>query len=119
MKQTEKKLEDEKALLVRKMTECGDLVHGSLFSRYLTCSRPGCKCHSGERHGPVTCISIVRNGRKCQQYVPRSLEESAAASVESYRRLLALAERISEINLALLKLRSPGRVGAGRRTGPA
>ena len=39
----------------------------------------------------------------------------AAAAVDAYNRILALLDRISEINLALLKLRSPGRTGAGRR----
>ncbi|MBQ6472051.1 MAG: hypothetical protein IJJ33_08710 [Victivallales bacterium] len=114
MRKTEKELEAEKASLMNEMSGCGDLVHGSLFSRYLTCSRPGCKCHAGERHGPVTCLSIVRDGRKCQQYVPRSLEESAAAAVASYNRLLGLIDRVSEINLALLRLRSPGRSGCAR-----
>lgn len=113
MGKTEKELEAEKASLMNEMSRCGNLVHGSLFSRYLTCSRPGCRCHGGAKHGPVTCLSIVRDGRKCQQYVPRSLEASAAAAVESYNSLLRLVDRISEINLALLKLHSPGRIGAG------
>ena len=115
MKQAEKELEAEKALLMKEVSGCGNLVHGSLFSRYLTCSRPGCRCHAGEKHGPVTCLSIMRNGRKCQLYVPRCLEADAASAVEAYNRLLALLDRISEINLALLKLRSPGRRGAGRQ----
>ena len=119
MGKTEKELEAEKALLMNEMSGCGELVHGSLFSHYQTCSRPGCKCHAGERHGPVTCLSIVRDGRKCQQYVPRCLEASAAAAVASYNRLLDLVDRISEINLALLRLRSPGRSRGGRGAGGA
>ena len=115
MKKTEKELETEKTSLMNELRGCSDLVHGSLFSRYLTCSRPGCKCHTGAKHGPVTCLSIMRDGRKRQQYVPRSLEASAAAAVESYNRLLAIVDRISEINLELLKRRSPGRVGARGR----
>jgi len=110
-----KELEDEKTMLLKEMLTCGNLVRGSVFKRLLTCSRPGCKCHSGEKHGPVTCFSIVRNGRNCQQYVPRSLESDAEAAVEAYNRLLGLVDRISDVNLALLKLRSPGRSSSGRK----
>lgn len=115
MQKTGKELEEEKLQLVNELLTCGNLVHGSVFTRYLTCSRPGCKCHSGERHGPVTCFSIMRNGRKCQQYVPRSLEGDAVAAVEAYNRLLGLVDRLSDVNLALMKLRSPGRAASGRK----
>ena len=116
MKKTEKELEAEKASLTSEMSGCSDLVRGSLFSRYLTCSRPGCKCHAGAKHGPVTCLSIVRDGRKRQQYVPRSLEPRASAAVAAYNRLLSIVDRLSEINLELLKMRSPGRAGARGRS---
>lgn len=102
-------LRRERAELLARLSSLGNLMHGSCFSRYLVCSRPGCKCHFGEKHGPVMCLGIVYEGRQRQQYVPKSLEGEAVAAVEAYNQALAILDRVSDINLLLFKAKAPGR----------
>ncbi len=106
-------LRREKEALLARLSGLGNLMHGSYFSRYLVCSRPGCKCHSGEKHGPVMCLGLVYEGRQRQQYVPKSLEGEAVAAVDAYNQALAILDRVSDINLRLFKAKAPGR-GAKR-----
>jgi len=102
-------LRREKEALLARIPSLGNLMHGSYFSRHLVCSRPGCKCHSGEKHGPVMCLGVVYEGRQRQQYVPKSLEGEAVAAVDAYNQVLAILDRVSDINLQLFRAKAPGR----------
>ncbi len=79
------------------------LIHGSYFERYSTCSRKNCACHEGKRHGPRAYVSRTIKGRPRQYYVPRDQEKAAREGIEQYHRLLQIADRITGINLELMR----------------
>ena len=97
------KLIDERTRLVSELCSLCHLVHGSLVERYMVCSRPNCKCHRGQRHGPVMCIVVNEDGRQRQKYVPKEMHELARRAVADHGRALELLDKISAINLRLIQ----------------
>lgn len=45
--------------LTKTLPPLGEVLHGSLMERDLTCGNPDCKCARGERHGPVWYLSVT------------------------------------------------------------
>lgn len=89
-------------LLLELSTLC-TLVHGSVFERFSVCSRPNCSCHDGDRHGPRTYLAVGSSSGQRQHYVPVSQMEAAREAVRQYDRLRRIVERITRINLELLR----------------
>lgn len=98
-----KKLLKERDELLEEMASLAQLLHGSWVERYSVCSRPNCKCHTGQRHGPRHYLVINDNGRQRQKYVPNSQVEFAKAGIAKYMRLKDIVERITQLNLLLMK----------------
>ena len=103
--QTEKskKLLRERSSLLGELGALSRLLHGSWVERYSVCSRPGCKCRSGDRHGPRHYLVVNENGRQRQKYVPNACVPAALEGLAEYRRLHEITERLTQINLALMK----------------
>lgn len=100
---TLKKLLDERALLLAELGTLPRMLHGSWVERFSVCSRPGCRCHSGDRHGPRHYLVVHEGGRQRQKYVPNSQVDAAQAGLAEYRRVREIVDRITHINLALMK----------------
>jgi len=101
--QTAQKLLKERATLFAELGTLSRLLHGSWVERYSVCSRAGCKCHRGERHGPRRYLVIHQDGRQRQKYVPNAQVDAAQEGLAQYRRLREIVDRVTQINLALMK----------------
>jgi len=118
-------LRAERGQLLEELSRLCLLIHGSYFERYSTCSRRGCACHEGRRHGPRAYVALRSAGRPAQRYVPRSQVSAVQKGVAQYQRLLQVADRITGINLELMRggrLDEPGDrqdPGCGRKAPPA
>lgn len=100
---TVKKLLDERARLVAELGTLRRLLHGSWVERFSVCSRAGCRCHWGHRHGPRHYLVVREQGRQRQKYVPNSQVAAAKAGIAEHDRLREIVDRITHINLALMK----------------
>jgi len=100
---TVKKLLEERGRLLAEMGTLGGLLHGSWVERFSVCSRAGCCCRKGQRHGPRHYLVVREAGRQRQKYVPNSQVTAAQAGLAEHRRLGEIADRITQINLALMK----------------
>ncbi len=98
-----KKLLQERTSLLAEIGELSHLLHGSWVERYSVCSRPTCKCHSGYRHGPRHYLIVREGGRQRQKYIPNSQVDAAQAGMAEYHRAREVIDRITQINLALIK----------------
>jgi hypothetical protein len=78
-------------------------IRGSFFQRYSTCSRASCACHRGRRHGPRSYVVVAIGRAQKQYYVPQDQERTVRQAVRQYRRLLAILDRITAINLELMR----------------
>lgn len=100
------KLLKERSDLLSELGTLSCMLHGSWVERYSVCSRPDCRCHQGERHGPRHYLVINENGRQRQKYIVNVNVETALRGIAEHKRVLEIVDRITHINLALLKEKS-------------
>lgn len=90
-------------LLLMELGSLRHMLHGSWVERFSTCSRKGCRCKQGERHGPRHYLVIREDGRQRQKYVPNAQVDSAKRGVAEYQRFGEIANEITQLNLVLMK----------------
>lgn len=96
-------LRRERERLVAQLSGFSQVLHGSYLARFSTCSRAGCVCHSGRRHGPRAYV-VVRAGKtQRQHYMAQGQIVAVRKAIAQYHRLMALVDRISTINLQLMR----------------
>jgi hypothetical protein len=93
----------EREKLLEKLCGFSHLLHGTWVERYSVCSRPHCKCHQGERHGPRHYLAITGHGRQRQKYIANSQASAALHGIEQDRIVQDILEEITRINLQLIK----------------
>ena len=81
-------------------------LRGALLYESRRCSSEGCRCRSGELHGPYSYLAVYVAGKSRMVYVPKALTELAAEHVAGTQASEALLAEISQINLELLKRRA-------------
>ena len=94
---------EERRELLRELGNLSKLLHGSWVERYSTCSRPGCLCHVGRRHGPRRYLVVNADGCQRQRYVPERLAGAVREGLSQHRRLLEIVRRLTDLNLALMR----------------
>ena len=83
-------------------------IRGTFREVYLECIRKNCRCHKGKkyRHGPFYRI-IYGKGRKIHTiYISQDKKEQAKRYTANYKKVWEAIEKISEINIKLLKLKN-------------
>ena len=100
---------NERLQLLEELKSLTQILHGSWVERYSICSRKNCKCHKGQRHGPRHYLVINKNGCQRQKYIPNSLVDSTQKGVQQYQRLKDIVDRITCINLELIKEKKYGK----------
>lgn len=103
---TVEKLKEERALLLGELGTLPHMLHGSWVERFSVCSRKDCRCRRGERHGPRRYLVIREGGRQRQKYVPNSQVDAALAGLQEHKRVREIVDRITQINLQLMKERA-------------
>ena len=79
----------------------GPLLKGSLFTQWVVCGNPRCKCAKGERHGPYVYLS-----RKVAGADPRYLgnRKELVKAAEAYRTYQGTLKQIVRCDRELEKL---------------
>lgn len=73
------------------------LLRGSLSTRERTCGKPNCKCAKGAKHTSLYLV-FSKEGKYCQIFVPKSLEDEVRAWVANHHKTRDLLEEISHIH---------------------
>ena len=102
-------LRQRKAHLLRSLQLPPQLIHASLLERFLTCGRPQCSCHQGQKHGPFFYLSrCLPKGRMSSLLLKSDAQiTQARQAVQAYRQLLEALDQLSWINLELLRRDEP------------
>ena len=102
-------LRQRKARLLRSLKLPPQLIHASLLERFLTCGRPQCSCHQGQKHGPFFYLSrCLPKGRMSSLLLKSDAHiTQARQAVQAYRQLLEALDQLSWINLELLRRDQP------------
>jgi len=103
-------LEKQRDALLEQLHGIGNLMGGTLVQTKVRCGRKGCVCESGERHVKVH-LSLNLHGRTRGCYVG-GREEAVGNLIREYQRAWQVIERLTEVNLELIRGNHPG----GRRS---
>jgi hypothetical protein len=92
--------------LLARVPDLEGYVAGSLVEQSRRCGKPGCRCASGDLHGPYVYLSVpAASGRRGLIYVPEPLGDLVAEKVAVSALVKQLLDEISAINLELLARR--------------
>ncbi|HJW74727.1 MAG TPA: DUF6788 family protein [Thermoleophilia bacterium] len=94
-------LEARRERLLGELRQLPDLMRGKVFERERKCGSPSCPCASGGPRHRGLQLTVNLKGRTRTRYVRQGEREAVEAKVRAYRRLWALVEELTEVNLAL------------------
>jgi len=103
MNRSQGKLIQKRQRLLEKLTQLKLLLHASYLERFSTCVRPDCACHNGKKHGPRAYLAVYRDKKQRQVYVPQPEWDAVEQGLRQYRKLEAIVQAITDINLQLMR----------------
>ncbi|MEW6237464.1 MAG: DUF6788 family protein [Candidatus Omnitrophota bacterium] len=93
----------ERSRLLEELSTLSHLLRGSCLERFSTCSRPNCSCHTGLQHGPRAYLVVARDQSQRQVYISQTQVRAVRKGIQQYHRLLEIVDRITAINIQLMK----------------
>ena len=93
-------------MILSELATLPHMLHGSWVERFSVCSRKDCRRRQGERHGPRRYLVVRENGKQRQKYIPNSQVDAALAGLAEHKRVREIVDRITQINLQLMKERA-------------
>ena len=81
------------------------VLSGTLTEQARRCGRPGCRCATGEPHGPYACFTPRPHGRGRARYVPAALAQVVRRCLRRGEQAEAALAEISAVNAELLARR--------------
>jgi len=101
-------LNKKKKEILEHLPSLGEIVRGTFIEVYLECIREDCKCHKSKkyRHGPFYRISYGKDKKMHHIYVPLNWKNKAKRWTENYKKWWEAIEKISQINIKLMKLKN-------------
>ena len=100
---------------VKQLARAGPLLAGSLVRIAKHCGRAGCRCQRGEKR-VGWYLTRYHAGKTRTTHVPVDLVEEVRAWVKEHRRVRRLAQEISELNRALIRMRVTEKERQGGRS---
>jgi hypothetical protein len=99
---SDRQLRARRATLARQIPDVATVMWGSLSTQHRRCGREGCRCRSGQPHGPYVYLSVQRRGRSRLLYVPTEVAAEVGRRIRLTAEIEASLAEISAINLELL-----------------
>jgi len=90
--------------LFGKLVKLTEMVNGNVIQIYRRCGKPGCKCATGEKHGPAQVLHFKEEGRSQMVYLPRGSVTECRRRRTQYDRFKGLTKQILSVNRQILKL---------------
>jgi hypothetical protein len=103
--QSTRQLRARRSRLARRALDLSVVLSGSLVTQTRRCGKAGCRCATGDQHGPYTYLSSGAGGAARLRYVPKDLVEVVAARLAATAALQSLLGEISAVNTELLARR--------------
>jgi hypothetical protein len=91
--------------LARRVLDLNLMLSGSLVTQTRRCGKAGCRCATGDGHGPYTYLSSGGEGAARLRYVPTEQLGAVRRRLSATAALHGLLAEISAINTELLARR--------------
>jgi hypothetical protein len=100
---TVRQLRARRRRLARSMPDVEELISGSVVEQGRRCGKEGCRCATGELHGPYIYVVLPREGgRTPTVYVPAAAAQAVRHGAALSAQVREALEEISAINVELL-----------------
>jgi hypothetical protein len=100
---TTRQLRARRRRLASSLPDVEALISGSVVEQGRRCGKEGCRCASGELHGPYTYVVLPRmEGRTRTVYVPEGTADVVRRGAAVSAQVRTALEEISVINIELL-----------------
>jgi hypothetical protein len=100
---TTRQMKARRRRLARSLPDVEAAIAGSVVDQGRRCGKEGCRCATGELHGPYTYVVLPRDrGRTRTVYVPAWAAEAVRDGAKITADVRAALEEISVINIELL-----------------
>jgi hypothetical protein len=100
---TTRQLRARRRRLARSLPDAEGLIAGSVVEQGRRCGKEGCRCATGDLHGPYTYVVLPRSGGRARTvYVPASAAKAVRRGAAASARVRVALEEISAINIELL-----------------
>lgn len=90
--------------LLDSLVDADQMVIGSVFEVYKTCSKENCCCQRGEKHGPFTAISYSINGKVYHKMIRENDRAAVIDDVGSYKAFQKKRKELRQIHRAINEL---------------
>ena len=91
--------------LAARLGDVQEMLSGSLAEQPRRCGKAGCRCATGEGHGPYSYFTPRAAGRSQSRYVPSGLVEIVRRYLQHGEAAEAVLAEISAVNAELLARR--------------
>jgi hypothetical protein len=96
--------------LLRRLIDTDEMIIGSFFWVYKTCSKKNCCCQKGKKHGPFAALSFSSSGRLRHKVVREDDKVEVEAKSKTYKTFQTLRKQLrsveNEINEQLDQFRT-------------
>jgi hypothetical protein len=122
LRQRVRALERERQVLVRPLLRPGPMVSGGLVEQWIVCGKIGCRCSTGDRHGPYYYRSVLKPEGPRLEYVGTG-ERHDVPLLQRYQQYQRRMARLNTLHREMVKLlwqlaeqqiRQPTRTGGAR-----
>ena len=101
-------LEQQRAAVLRQISELGDFRAGSITGTGGRCGNPGCHCHRANDpgHGPHPRLTYKVDGKTItESFATPAAQRKAEHEIETFRRYRQLERSFVEVNEKLCRVR--------------
>lgn len=96
------RLDRDRNQLSAMLRRLGPMLEGSFTKRYTRCKKAGCKCETGERHGPYFSISKKdKSGKTRLEYIRPGEIVAVSEMLEARRQFRAGLKRLKKNQQAI------------------
>jgi hypothetical protein len=102
-------LRQRKNALLRQLRLPHDVLRASCVEQFLTCGKPACACHQGNKHGPYYYLTLCLAVGKVRKFLLKgpNQQQQARSGTAAYARFMEGVEELSQINAELLRRGDP------------
>jgi len=102
-------LRHRKAALLHQLRLPPDALRASCVEQFLTCGKPACPCHKGQKHGPYYYLTVCLAAGHIRKFLLKASnqKDQARAGTAAYTRFMQGVEELSQINAELLRRGDP------------
>ena len=99
-------LAKEREQLMAELVEIGPFVAATLVTSHRICGTKTCSCmkEDGPKHKTLT-FTWKENRKTKSVYIPKVLHDDAVLWVNNYKKMKAILEKLSDLQLKLIRIR--------------